>query len=196
MSIALGFPRRPYIAATSGVSRVNQRSALASAMTDLAAAVVATGETLTVTGQVSGLPPQLSAPLSAFVSAAEAHAVEVIPLLSVEEPPSAEPSAPAGNLKRNVVGAMIVEQLNSTTLSPLQSSRAELFATHVARALTIVEDQRQIFLLPLRRRVGRTLSLLFADRRSSWIAAALMLIAAAGLLSFVKTRYEVEAKGC
>jgi biotin carboxyl carrier protein len=195
VSIALGWPRRPYIAATSGVSRVSQRSALARSMNMLAAAVAAAGEPLIVARRVSGYPPQLEDLISDFVAAAGTHAAQVIPLLDVKEPLPGAPVRQRTDPGRDVVGVMIIEQLTNTMLSPLQSTRAELFAVHVARALAIVEDQRRILLLPLRRRMGRILFDLFNGRSSWCIAGALAVVAVTALLGFVHTAYEIEAKG-
>jgi hypothetical protein len=194
VTIALGLPRRPFVAATTGVSRVNQRSALVRSMIRLAAAVAATGESLTFVGQRSDFPPQVEALISDFVVCSGAHSVHVVPLLNVEDR-SGTADAKRPTRKPRVAGVMLTEQMNDTALTPLQSSRADLFAAHVARALVNAEEHRRVFLLPLRRRLGKIAGGFLEYRPLRWAVCGLALAASSGLLCLVDAPYRVEAKG-
>jgi Biotin-lipoyl like len=192
--IVLGFPRRPFLAASSGVSRPSQRSTLARAVSRLAAMVAATGESLTLAGRSGDLPPQLESVVTDYLAAADSQFVRMIPLL--DEPDQVDSRKLWHEGRRpTVVAVMFVEQISDGALSPLQLGRADLFAVHAARALANANEHSRIFLNPARRRLGKIVAALVTDRLWLFVVAVLAIAAAASVLWFVDAPYQIEAKG-
>ena len=81
------------------------------------------------------------------------------------------------------------------SLSPLQSQRADLLASHVARCSSKAEAHHRVFLLPARDYLGRTLAALLGDRSRRWGIAALFAAVATLFMCVIPASYTVQAKG-
>jgi multidrug efflux pump subunit AcrA (membrane-fusion protein) len=88
----------------------------------------------------------------------------------------------AENEPGEVIGAIVCEQIDDSTPSPVLGDRAELLSSHAARALANSDDYHSLFLLPLWRMLGRSRVLVAARHLPKTITAAiatlLLLLAA------------------
>ena len=105
-----------------------------------------------------------------------------------------QPDDPADELPR-AFGALIVEHFSAEWLTPLTASRADLVAGHVSTALENARRYEGVFLLPLRRKLGRCFGLLTGRRLAVAGIVAALLACAILTLCIVPATYRVTGEG-
>ncbi|MCA9117014.1 MAG: HlyD family efflux transporter periplasmic adaptor subunit [Planctomycetaceae bacterium] len=196
-SLALRRGRRTSILAISGQDSVHQRANLVRSMVQLADGCIATGETLTFSGQLASVPPQLEEPLAEFIQQSGSRLVALVPLLR-PKPVADEPDQPATPDElhsRPAFGCLVIEQFHEGELTAQQRERIDLATDHLAAGLHQALDHERIFLLPVWRGIGRVTEW-FHGRRLWKTAAVLGVVALLVLvLALVPWEYRVEARG-
>ncbi|MEX2027514.1 MAG: biotin/lipoyl-binding protein, partial [Pirellulaceae bacterium] len=173
----------------SGLDSIDRRASEVRRLGLLARAVLRTGEPLWHTGDDCELPPQIDDQLQPYLDQSHARMVAVLPLF----PPSKE-GAP-DRLKQRPLGALIVEQLGDSRISPSIRSRAGIVAQHSAAALAHALEHHNLPLLPLWRFVGR-LTWFLRGRAMPWTMVCLALVAAGVLmLATVRADFDIAASG-
>ncbi len=198
LSVVVRKGRKVAVRAVSGQSSVNARSNLIVAMTKLARSVIEMGETLTYTGKVEGLPPQVEEPLAAFVQESGSRMVMLVPTFE-NEPLVRKQGEDEERLRRTkrpkATGCIVIEQIAESEPAPQLEQRAELLADHVGAALWNARQHSRIFGISLWKLIGRMLEW-FHGRKLAITSAVLIAIAAivaAGAL--IKVEYPVDAEG-
>ena len=186
------------VRAVSGQSSVNPRANLIAAMNKLATRVIEMGETLTYTGKVDGLAPQIEEPLAAFVQESGSRMVMMVPTFETEELVRKQgEEADLDRKKKRVkaTGCIVIEQIAESEPLPQLEQRAELIADHVGAALWNARQHGRIFGLSVWKLVGTGLEW-FKGRKLMITTAVLALIAvASAALTFIKLDYPVTAEG-
>jgi hypothetical protein len=198
VSVATRRGRSVQIRAVSGQSSVNARANLIAAMTKLARSVIDMGETLTYTGRIEGLAPQIEEPLAAFIQESGSRMVMLIP--TFENPPlvrkqGEEADREQRKKKLRPSGCIIVEQMAESEPAPQLEQRAELVADHAGAALWNSRLHNRIFGLRLWTTIGETLE--WFRGRKLMISLAVIAVAAAivAAMTLVKVDYPVTAEG-
>jgi multidrug efflux pump subunit AcrA (membrane-fusion protein) len=146
--------------AVSGQDAIENRSNIANFLGKLATRVVATGESLWYEGSTENLPPQVEDALHQYIDESHTKTMVVMPLRrpkrseNVRETVTGE-ADDESNLANEVIGALIVEQIESDLPKEVLRSRTDLVYEHSARALTNALDHHNIFLMPLWRSIGK-----------------------------------------
>jgi len=198
VSVAYTRGRKTTIAAISGQDSVNHRANQVRLMRDLVVKVIATGDTLTYSGRVEDLPPQISKPLAEYIHASGSRLVQLCPLFEsvplidrTEDPRQSKKN----RRRRKPVGCLIVEQVSESRPKPQLLERAELLSDHIAATLTNVRNYQRIFFLPIWRFLGRILEW-FQGRKLAKTLAILSIIVAIGCgLVFIPYDYRIEGTG-
>jgi multidrug efflux pump subunit AcrA (membrane-fusion protein) len=182
----------------SGQTSVNPRSNLIRAMVALSRRVIAMSDTLTYTGKIDNLPPQIEKPLANLVQESTARMVMLVPLFPSERLVRRE--SDEGPQKKNkkpkkAFGCLIVENMSESQPSALLQERIEILSEHVAASLWNSRRHNRIFLRPLWTTIGRAIE--WFHGRKIAIAAAVVAAIAAVILAmvFVPWDYRVEAEG-
>ncbi|MGV2338665.1 MAG UNVERIFIED_CONTAM: hypothetical protein LVR18_33160 [Planctomycetaceae bacterium] len=198
VSVATRRGRSVQVRAVSGQSSVNARANLIAAMRRLAASVIDMGETLTYTGRIEGLAPQIEEPLAAFVQESGSRMVMIIPTFENAPLVRKQGRKPIANNARNdcaASGCIIVEQMAESEPVPQLEQRAELIADHAGAALWNSRLHNRIFGLRLWTTIGVTLEW-FRGRKLMISMAVLATIAAlVAAMTLIRVDYPVTAEG-
>ena len=186
------------VRAVSGQSSVNPRANLIAAMNKLASRVIDMGETLTYTGKVDGLAPQIEEPLAAFVQESGSRMVMMVPTFETEDLVRKQGEEADRDRKKKrikAMGCIVIEQIAESEPLPQLEQRAELIADHVGAALWNARQHERIFGLSIWKLMGTALEW-FKGRKLMITTAVLAVIAVvAAALSLIKLDYPVTAEG-
>ncbi len=186
------------VRAVSGQSSVNPRANLIAAMNKLASRVIDMGETLTYTGKIDGLAPQIEEPLAAFVQESGSRMVMMVPTFETEDLVRKQGEEADRDRKKKrikAMGCIVIEQIAESEPLPQLEQRAELIADHVGAALWNARQHERIFGLSIWKLMGTALEW-FKGRKLMITTAVLAVIAVvAAALSLIKLDYPVTAEG-
>lgn len=199
--VAIKKGRKCTIEAISGQDAIENRSNIATALANLATRVVATGEPLWYEGSTEDLPPQIERAIETYVDESYAKSIAVLPLHKPKSADQANRDASAGTVEREhdhlgeVIGALIVEQIESDLPRPLIAPRLDLVYEHSARAIANSMDHSNLFLMPVWRALGRATWIVQARTLPKTLAIAAAVLIALGVLTFVPKDFYLKAKG-
>lgn len=201
VSVAIKTGRKCRVQAISGQDTIENRSNIVSALNKLATRVVAAGEPLWHDGKTEDLPPQIEEALEDYVDQSYGRNIAVLPLREPQRAYGGEESAATGELDRDnahrgeVIGALIVEQIESDLPPEIFHARCDLVYEHGTRAIANSMSHSNLFLMPIWRALGR----------ATWIIKARTLpktLAVIGLIAglilagiFVPMDFDLEAEG-
>lgn len=201
VSVAILKGRKCKVQAISGQDTIENRSNIVAALNKLATRVVAAGEPLWHDGTAEDLPPQIEEALEEYVDQSYGRHIAVLPLREPVRSGAAEATGAAGEIDRDgahrgeTIGALIVEQIESTLPAEIFHNRVNLVYEHGTRAIANSLRYDSLFLMPVWRTLGKI----------SWIVRARTLpktLAVVGLLAalvlaaiFIPLELELEANG-
>ncbi|MEO8494640.1 MAG: HlyD family efflux transporter periplasmic adaptor subunit [Planctomycetota bacterium] len=200
VSVAIKRGRKCYIEAVSGQDTMENRSNIVTALSNLATKVVATGEPLWYEGSTEDLPPQIEAAIEHYVDESYAKSMTVLPL---RRPAGVDAGhqASTGHVERDtdnlgeVIGALIIEQIESELPRNLVAPRMDLVYEHSARALANSLDHSNLFLMPVWRTLGQAAWVVRARTLPKTLTIAGLVLVAFCILTFVKKDFYLKAKG-
>lgn len=178
------------VKAISGQSEINHRSNLIRSVSELADQVMVSGERLTYSGKLDGVPPQVEQCLIQYVSESGSTSLEVIPLFQ----PQPKSDSQSKQKKPVVIGALVTEYLSEQSAKP-NFEVAEKVATHVSHAIHHSLAHERVFLLPARRLVGKLLNMPEKSTKQKYMWALMTLTFAIFALALIPYPYRVEAEG-
>ncbi|WP_397568902.1 HlyD family efflux transporter periplasmic adaptor subunit [Schlesneria sp. T3-172] len=198
VSLAMVRGRRTVITAVSGQESVHPRGNLIRAMRRLTQLVLASGEPFRYDGSIQNVPQQLEEPLADFIQESGTRFLMIAPLLEPER--LVKPDEPPGNGKpkpvvRPAIGALIIEQMSSSTPSTQLKHTLDSVSDHIAAASYNARSHSTIFLLPLWRWAGRCMEWLRGRRLAIAVVLVGLLLVATSALILVPWEYRVEGKG-
>jgi len=160
VSIGVMHGRKCIIEAVSGQDTIENRSNIVNFLGQVATRVVATGESLWYDGSTEDLPPQVEKALDTYVDESHTKMLAVLPVRRPKRPEDVRQTVTGeadqeSNQANEIVGALIVEQIESNLPEEVLRSRTDLVYEHSARALTNSLDHSRIFLMPVWRSVGK-----------------------------------------
>ncbi len=200
VSVALKKGRKCKVEAVSGQDSIENRSNIVTSLNLLATRVVSAGESLWYDGSVEDLPPQLEEAIEDYVDLSHGRSIAVLPIRRPEkvvegDVQSKEMVQREDLSKREIIGALIVEQIESQVSPEALRSRCDLVYEHAARALNNSMAHTDLFLMPLWRLLGRGMWL-FKGSAFPKTMAVLTLITVGLLAMFlVKIDHDLEANG-
>jgi len=200
VSVAISRGRKCYIEAVSGQDTMENRSNIVTALGNLATKVVATGEPLWYEGSTEDLPPQIENAIERYVDESYAKQMTVLPL---RRPASVDAGhlASTGHVDREtdnlgeVIGALIIEQIESELPRNIVAPRMDLVYEHSARALANSLDHSNLFLMPVWRTLGKAAWVVRARTLPKTLTIAGLVLLTLGILTFVKKDFYLKAKG-
>ena len=202
VSVAINNGRKCRVHAISGQDTIENRSNIVAALNQLATRVVAAGEPLWHDGSTEDLPPQIEEALEDYVDQSYGRNVAVLPLreperrLGVNSDQGAAGEIDRDNAHRGeVIGALIVEQIESAIPTEIFKARCDLVYEHGTRAIANSLAHSNLFLMPLWRALGRASWILRARTLPKTIGVvSLLLVVILGLI-FIEKDFNLEAEG-
>ncbi|MEX2174658.1 MAG: HlyD family efflux transporter periplasmic adaptor subunit [Pirellulaceae bacterium] len=197
VSVAIQRNGRCVIEAVSGQDTLDNRSNVVTLLGNLATRVVKSGEPLWYAGSTEDMPPQIEQAIEEYVDQSYTKSLAVIPLRKTKlvdnspQTPAIEDAAHTGQ----IVGALIIEQIESDIPRDILAPRLDLVYEHSARALTNAIDHNSLFLMPVWRTLGKSRWVVQSRTlpKTITIGAIVLLIVLA--LIFVPWDFDMRAKG-
>ncbi len=202
VSVAIKKGGKCNVQAISGQDTIENRSNIVAALNNLATRVVAAGEPLWHDGSTEDLPPQIEEALEDYVDQSYGRYVVVLPLreperrLGVDNESGATGALDRDNAHRGeVIGALIVEQIESDIPAEIFKARVDLVYEHGTRAIANARSHSNLFLMPLWRALGRATWVLRARTLPKTIAVVGLVLVVILALVFIKKDFNLEAEG-
>jgi multidrug efflux pump subunit AcrA (membrane-fusion protein) len=193
LSVAIARGRKCRVEAVSGQDVFDKRSNVIRLLNKLAAAVTATGDAVWYTGDTRNLAPQVEEAVQAYVDEAHSKTVAVLPLkrpeISEEDDPRKRPKP------QPTIGALIVEQIEDSRVSPTLLQRVEVVSRHSCTALANALEHQNLFLMPLWRAIGKTKWIIQARTLPKTLTITAAVLAVILFFIFYPAKFEMEAKG-
>lgn len=185
------------VEAVSGQDTLDNRSNVVTLLGKLATRVIATGEPLWYTGVTEDFPPQIEEAIEEYVDQSYTKSLAVLPLRK----PKAASSAPANATgeseapKGEIIGALIIEQIESDIPREVLDPRLDLVYEHSSRALANAIDHNSLFLMPLWRTIGKSKVMVEARNlpKTLTIGGSILLLLLA--LALVPWDFDMRSKG-
>ena len=160
VSVAIKKGRKCRVEAISGQDTIEHRSNIVTALNSLATRVVSAGTSLWYDGSVADLPPQLEEAIEDYVDLSHGRSIAVLPIRRpekvVEGDVYSKQTVQREDIsKREIIGALIIEQIESQVPPDALRSRCDLVYEHAARALNNSISHSDLFLMPVWRFLGR-----------------------------------------
>ncbi len=200
VSVAIKKGRKCRVEAISGQDTIEHRSNIVSSLNALATRVVSANSALWYDGSVEDLPPQLEEAIEDYVDLSHGRSIAVLPIRRpekvVEGDVHSKENVQREDLsKREIIGALIIEQIESQVPPDALRSRCDLVYEHAARALNNSMAHSDLFLMPLWRFLGRA-TWLFRGSAFPKTMTVLALVTLALLALFlIHINLDMEANG-
>ena len=197
VSVAIKRGRKCKVEAISGQDSIENRSNIVAALNRLATRVVAAGESLWYDGSVVDLPPQLEEAIEDYVDLSHGRSIVVLPIRKPEnliagDVHSKQKVQREDRSKNEIIGALIVEQIESQVPTDTLKARCDLVYEHAARALNNSMSHSDLFLMPVWKFLSR-ITWLFRGTAFPKTMAVLSLLAV-GLLAMFLVRIDFNLK--
>ncbi len=190
------------VQAVSGQDTIDPRSNIVTYLQAVASRVCATGEALWYTGKLDDLPPQVEQALEAYIDESHTKSLAIVPLRkadmikqkSTDELGTDETVKYQSNVGE-VIGSLIIEQVDSTQSRELVAPRIEEICQQSARALGNAIEHNELFLMPVWRTIGKSRALTTAKNLpKTLLISGLILATLLGLIILSKD-FELKADG-
>ncbi len=193
LSVALRRGNRCRVEAISGQDLFDKRSNVVRMLSDLATAVVRTGEPVWYTGDTTNMAPQVEEAVQAYVDESHSKTVAVLPLSrpasdEEDDPTQREDSEPP-------VGALIVEQIEDSRVLPTLVQRVEVVGRHSAAALANADQYNSLFLMPVWRTLGKARWVVRARTLPKTLAISGAVVVAVAMLCLWPAKFEMASRG-
>lgn len=147
------------VEAVSGQDTLDTRSNVVVLLRKLTDRVCAAGEPLWYNGQPQDLPPQIENALQEYIDESHTKSLALIPIRQHEEADDPDEMGQDESVNEeatgDVIGALIVEQIDAPQSRDLLSPKVELVKHHSARALSNSLEHNNLFLMPVWRTLGK-----------------------------------------
>ncbi len=201
VSVGVMRGRKCLVDAVSGQDALENRSNIVNLLSRLATRVVATGEPLWYEGSTDDLPPQIEKAIDAYVDESYSKTIAVLPLRRPKSANQAARDASEGAAERDdhhtgdVIGALIVEQIESKLPRPVMMPRVDLVYEHSSRAIANSMEHTNLFLMPVWRALGRLSWIVRARTLPKTLAVAGLILVIIAVLTFGQRDFYLKAKG-
>lgn len=194
VSVAIRKGRKCQVEAVSGQDLFDKRSNLIRLLGKLAQAVVASGEPMWYTGDTSDMAPQVEEAVQEYVDESHSKTVAVLPLKRPEiSKDEQDPDKPED--AEAPIGALIVEQIENSRVSPSMRQRVEVVCSHSSMALANALEHHSLFLMPAWRLIGKSRWLVKARTLPKTVAVSVAVLVLIGFLVLFQADFNLESKG-
>jgi len=199
LSVAIRHGAKDQIAAISGQDVMDTRSNVVQLLRDLTRRVTATGEPLWYDGSKQDLPSQVESALHAYVDECHTKSIAVLPLrktVAESEQQRSQTGSESGAVDRTigeVIGALIVEHIETRPMRATIQARADLVCHHSARAIANSMEHSNLFLMPVWKTLGKATWLIRARTLPKTLAVLALVLGTLAVLAFVPADFNINA---
>ena len=188
------------VEAVSGQDTLDNRSNVVTLLGKVATRVVKSGEPLWYAGTTEDLPPQIEQAIEEYVDQSYTKSLAVVPLRKPHPADAAPTTATSATDSEQahqgpIVGALIVEQIESEIPREILAPRLDMVYEHSTRAISNALDYNSLFLMPVWRTLGKSRVVVKGRNlpKTVVIAGAIIAFLMIGLL--IPTNFDMRAKG-
>ncbi|MCY2982891.1 MAG: biotin/lipoyl-binding protein [Planctomycetota bacterium] len=188
------------VIAISGQDSIENRSNIVQSLNALATKVVRSGEPLWYDGSMVDLPPQIEEAVEDYVDLSHGRTITVLPIRQPErkiegDVLAARSETSETRTRRDIIGALIVEQIETQLSRQTLEGRVDLVYEHSCRALSNSLSHSQILFMPVWRFLDK-MTWMFRGSALPKTAAILGAIGVALLAMFiVPVDFDLEGNG-
>ena len=188
------------VIAISGQDSIEHRSNIVQSLNSLATKVVRSGEPLWYDGSMEDLPPQIEEAIEDYVDLSHGRTITVLPIRQPERKIEGDVLAARSETnetrtRRDIIGALIVEQIETQLSRQVLEGRVDLVYEHTCRAMSNSLAHSQIMFMPLWRFLDK-MTWMFRGSTLPKTAAILGILGAAILALFiVPIDFDLEGNG-
>ncbi len=188
------------VIAISGQDTIENRSNIVQSLNNLATKVVRSGEPLWYDGSMEDLPPQIEEAVEDYVDLSHGRTITVLPIRQPERKIEGDVLASRSETnetrtRRDVIGALIVEQIETQISRQVLEGRVDLVYEHACRALSNSLSHSQIMFMPVWRFLDK-MTWMFRGSALPKTTAILSLIGLAVIALFiVPVDFDLEGNG-
>ena len=196
LSVTIKKGIKHYVEAVSGQDTLDTRSNIVTLLRKLTDRVCAAGEPLWYTGEKQDLPPQIENALQEYIDESHTKSLALVPIRRHEEEDDPDEMGKDESVSEEatgeVIGALIVEQIDTPQSRDLLAPRVELVRHHSARALGNALEHNNLFLMPVWRTLGKARLLVKARTLPKTLFFSTITLAA--IISMVAVPWEFKLK--
>ncbi len=193
VSVAIRRGSKMIVESVSGKDTFDKRSNVVTLLNRLATAVTKTGEEVWYDGDTSKMAPQVEHAIDAYVDESHTKSMAILPLFRPRR--EEEEGLPNQEKKREVLGALIVEQMVDTTPSEGYVQRVDVVRNHSATALANALEHNSLFLMPVWKTLGKSTALFRGSTRWKTLSVLAVLATVGLLAAFWEIDFNLEGKG-
>ena len=198
VSVAILKGGKAKVIAISGQDSIETRSNNVQALNNLATRVIKSGEPLWYDGSTEDLPAQLEEAIEDYVDLSHGRTVTVLPIRQPERKLEGDVLAERNEtnearVRREIIGALIVEQIETQLSREVLEGRVDLVYEHACRAVSNSMNHSNILFMPVWKFLDRCLWM-FRGSALPKTASILGLIGA-GLLSMFLIPMDFDLQG-
>ncbi|MFM8574232.1 MAG: efflux RND transporter periplasmic adaptor subunit [Pirellula sp.] len=198
VSVAVLKGGKAKVIAISGQDSIENRSNNVQALNNLATRVIKSGEPLWYDGSTEDLPAQLEEAIEDYVDLSHGRTVTVLPIRQPERKLEGDVLAERNEtnearVRRDIIGALIVEQIETQLSRQTLEGRVDLVYEHACRALSNSMDHSNILFMPLWRFLDRFLWMFRGSALPK--TASILGLVGAGLLSMFLIPMDFDLQG-
>lgn len=200
VSVAVMKHGKAKVIAISGQDSIENRSNTVQALNTLATRVVLSGEPLWYDGSTEDLPPQIEEAIEDYVDISHGRTVTVLPIRQPERKIEGDVLAQRNEsnearIRREVIGALIVEQIETQLSRPTLEGRTDLVYEHACRALSNAQSHSNILFMPLWKFLDRCLWMFRGSALPRTLSILGLLGAALVAMFLVPLDFDLQGNG-
>lgn len=200
VSVAMLRGGKAKVIAISGQDSIENRSNIVQALNNLATKVIKSGEPLWYDGSTEDLPPQLEEAIEEYVDLSHGRTVTILPLRQPEKTTegdvlAARNEASETRQRRDIIGALIVEQIETQLTKPVLEGRTDLVFEHACRAMSNSLAHSNILFMPVWRFLDRALWMFRGSTLPKTLAVLGLITAAIVAMAMVQIDFRLHGNG-
>jgi len=198
VSVAILKGGKAKVIAISGQDSIETRSNNVQALNNLASRVIKSGEPLWYDGSTEDLPQQLEEAIEDYVDLSHGRTVTVLPIRQPERKLEGDILAERNEtnearVRREIIGALIVEQIETQLSRDALEGRVDLVYEHACRAISNSMNHSNILFMPVWRFLDRCLWMFRGSALPK--TASILGLVGAGLLSLFLIPMDFDLQG-
>jgi hypothetical protein len=198
VSVALLKGNKSKVIAISGQDSIENRSNIVQALNQLSTRVMRSGEPLWYDGNTEDLPPQLEEAIEDYVDLSHGRTITVLPIRQPEKTIEGDVLAARNETnesrqRRKIIGALIVEQIETQLSRSMLEGRVDLVYEHACRAMSNSLNHSNIIFMPVWRFLDRCLWMFRGSALPKTIA--ILSAIAIGILALFLVQIDFKLKG-
>ncbi len=200
VSVAIMKHGKAKVISISGQDTIENRSNIVQALNQLATRVVRSGEPLWYDGTTEDLPPQIEEAIEDYVDLSHGRTVTVLPIRQPERHVEGDVLAQRNEnaetrVRRSIIGALIVEQIETQLSRQTLEGRVDLVYEHACRAISNSIDHSRIVFMPFWKFLDRCLWMFRGSALPKTVTILTLIAAAIGALFVIPMDFDLQGNG-